>query len=270
MEKIQQRYGYSYILLRQLVKTDFKLRYQNSVLGYLWSLIKPLALFTILYIVFVKFLHVGDQIPNYAIYLLLGIVLWNFFSEVTVGSVPLIVGKGDLLRKLNFPRYNIILAGSFSALINLFLNLIVVSVFMIFKGVTLRITIIFFPFIIFELYIFSLALSFFLSALYVKYRDVNYIWEVILQGAFYATPILYPISLIATKNKLAAELLLLNPLAQLIQDARYLVVTDKTVTISSLYGNIYARLIPITIAIYIVIIASNYFRKRSKYFAEEI
>src|SRR4030042_6585150 len=133
MEKLQQRYRYSVILLKQLVKTDFKLRYQNSVLGYLWSLLKPLALFTILYIIFAKFLRIGDEVPNFAIYLLLGIVLWSFFAEITVGSVTLIVAKGDLLRKLNFPRYNIILAGSLSALINLFLNLLVVSVFMIFK-----------------------------------------------------------------------------------------------------------------------------------------
>ena len=270
MEKIQQRYRYSYILLKQLVKTDFKLRYQNSVLGYLWSLIKPLALFTILYIVFVKFLRVGDQVPNFAIYLLLGIVLWNFFAEVTIGSVTLIVGKGDLLRKLNFPRYNIILAGSFSALINLFLNLLVVSIFMIFKGVDLRMDALLFPLIIIELYIFALALAFFLSALYVKYRDVNYIWEVFMQGAFYATPILYPISIVVAKNELAAKLLLINPLAQIIQDARYMLVTDKTVTISSLYGNEYARLIPITITIVVVVVASLYFRKRSKYFAEEI
>jgi len=270
MKKLQQRYRYSFILLKQLVKTDFKLRYQNSVLGYLWSLLKPLALFTILYIIFAKFLRLGAQIPNFSIYLLLGIVLWGFFGEITNGSVMSIVGKGDLLRKLNFPRYNIVLAGSFSALINLFFNLLVVSIFMIYKGVPIKPDALLFLPIIIELYMFSLALAFSLSALYVKFRDVNFIWEVIMQGAFYATPILYPLSLIADKHKFAAQLLILNPLAQIIQDARYILVTDKTLTISSLYGNSFARLIPIFVTLLIVIASSIYFRKRSKYFAEEI
>src|SRR5205085_912081 len=109
------RYRYSIILLKQLVKTDFKLRYQGSLLGYIWSLLRPLALFVILYTVFAKILKVGNAIPNFPIYLLLGIVFWNYFAEVTTGSVTAIVGRGDLLRKLSFPRYVIVLAGSFSA-----------------------------------------------------------------------------------------------------------------------------------------------------------
>src|SRR5579859_7795649 len=95
------------VLLAELVRTDFKVRYQNSVLGYLWTLLRPLFLFAILYVVFVTILKTG------------GTVLWNYFVEVTTGSIGVIVGKGDILRKVNFPRYIIVLAGSFSALINL-------------------------------------------------------------------------------------------------------------------------------------------------------
>ena len=97
MHKIRQRYRYSVILLKQLVKTDFKLRYQNSILGYLWSLLRPLFIFLILYLVFTKFLKVGDKVPHYPVYLLLGIVLWNYFVEVTLGSVSVIVSKGETL-----------------------------------------------------------------------------------------------------------------------------------------------------------------------------
>src|SRR5258708_35249969 len=104
MHKLQQRYRYAVILLKQLVKTDFKLRYQGSVLGYAWSLLRPLFLFVILYIVFGVFLKAKGNIPHYPVYLLLGIVLWNYFAEVTAGSVGSIVGKGELLRKLNFPK----------------------------------------------------------------------------------------------------------------------------------------------------------------------
>ncbi|RKW02124.1 MAG: ABC transporter permease, partial [Candidatus Saccharimonas sp.] len=84
------------ILLRELVVTDFKLRYQGSVLGYLWSILKPIFLFIILYIVFDKFLGLGKQVEHYPVYLLVGIVLWNFFSEATVQGLQSIVSRGDL------------------------------------------------------------------------------------------------------------------------------------------------------------------------------
>src|SRR5688572_14284520 len=108
LNRIKIRYRHTTILLRELVRTDFKLRYQGSLLGYLWSLLRPLGIFTILYFVFGRFLKVGSSVPNFAAYLLLGIVLWNFFVEVTSSSVGSIVARGDLLRKLNFPRYVIV------------------------------------------------------------------------------------------------------------------------------------------------------------------
>lgn len=110
------------VLLQELVRTDFKLRYQNSTLGYLWSLLRPLFLFMILYVVFVKFLRLGGSIPHFPVYLLLGIVLWTFFVEITSQSITSIVGRGDLIRKIKIPRWIIIVAVSISALINLFLN----------------------------------------------------------------------------------------------------------------------------------------------------
>ena len=253
--------------MKQLVKTDFKLRYQNSVLGYLWSLLRPLALFAILYLVFAKFLNVGESIPHFPIYLLVGIVLWNYFVEVTTGSVSAIVSKGDLMRKLNFPKYVIVLAGSFSALINLALNSIVIAVFMAINHVDIRATIVFLPILILELFIFALALAFFLSAAFVRYRDVNYIWEVVVQGAFYATPILYPLSLVPHN---AAKILMLNPIAQIIQDVRYVLITPESQTITQLYESRAIRLAPFAMAIVLVVVSAGYFRSRSKYFAEEV
>lgn len=270
INKVKERYGYSVILLKQLVKTDFKLRYQGSVLGYVWSLLRPLALFVILYFVFAKVFKVGDAIPHYPVYLLTGIVIWNYFTEVTTGSVGAIVGKGDLLRKINFPKYVIILAGSFSALINLALNSVIIVVFMIINGVELRATALLLPILILELFIFSLALAFFLSAVFVKFRDINYIWEVIIQGAFYATPILYPLSLVSSQSLVVAKIMMLNPIAQIIQDVRYVLITPETQTISQLYGSPWARLIPLGMATVLVIASAWYFRKRSKYFAEEV
>jgi len=269
MKKLRQRYSYSFILLKQLVKTDFKLRYQNSVLGYLWSLLRPLALFLIMYVVFVKIIRVDYGVPNSAVYLLLGLVIWNYFTEVTTGSVSSIVGRGDLLRKLNFPRYVIVLSGSFAALINLFLKLIVVDIFMAISCVAISPTILYFPLLIVELFVFSLALAFFLSALFVKFRDVNYIWEVLILAGFYVTPIFYPLSMVPQTYGID-KLMMLNPMAQIIQDARYAVVTHESETIASVWGSPFARLIPILITVMIAFMASRYFRKKSKYFAEEI
>jgi ABC-2 type transport system permease protein len=267
--KLRQRYHYSIILLKQLVKTDFKLRYQNSFLGYLWSLLRPLALFLIMYIVFVKFLKVNYQVPHSAVYLLVGLVVWNYFGEVTSGSIGAIVGRGDLLRKLNFPKYTIVLAGSFSALINLAINLVVVGIFMVVQHVSVGAHLLFVPLLIVELFVFAIALAFFLSSLYVKFRDVNYIWEVIMQAAFYATPIFYPLVAVPTSYHLR-ELVMLNPLAQVIQDMRYCLVTNQSPTISSVFQNGWIRLVPIGMTVLLAVTAGTYFRRRSRFFAEEI
>ncbi len=270
LTRLSIKYRYSIILLRELVKTDFKLRYQGSFLGYIWSLLRPLFLFIILYIVFDKFLKLGASIPHYPVYLLLGIVLWNYFAEVTNTGVTSIVSSGDLLRKLNFPKYVIVLAGSFSALINLVINFAVISVFLALNNVDLRFDAVILPLILLELFLFSLGVSFLLSALFVRYRDVNYIWEVFMQAAFYATPILYPLNLVINQSLLATQLIILNPVAQIIQDARYVLVTDQTLTFEHIYGDGIYRLIPITITILFVVVAAWYFRKQSPYFAEDV
>ena len=268
MQRLRARYRYSAILLRELVRTDFKLRYQGSVLGYLWSLLRPLLLFVILYFVFAKFLKVGDSVPHYPVYLLLGIVLWNYFGEVTGGSVQSIVGRGDLLRKINFPKYVIILAGSFSALINLLLNFIVIGFFMAISGVRLTTEAFWILPLLAELFVFSIAVAFFLSALYVRFRDVSYIWEVSMQAAFYATPILYPLTKVPAH---VGGLLLLNPMAQIIQDSRHALVTPTTQTIFNFWSaHAWVRAVPFLITVITAILAASYFRSRSKYFAEEV
>lgn len=266
----KQRYGYSVILLKQLVITDFKLRYQGSALGYVWSLLRPLFLFVILYLVFDKIFNAGASIPHYPVYLLLGIVLWNYFGEVTNGGVTAIVAKGDLLRKLNFPKYVIVLAGSFSAFINLLINFVVVAIFMIINGVDLHLSALLLPLPLLELFVFSLGVAFMLSALFVKFRDINYIWEIIMQAAFYATPILYSLSFVIEKSELAAKLLMLNPVAQIIQDSRYVLISDQTITYEHLYGSGLYRLIPLSLVVIFTVFAAWYFKKQSPQFAEEI
>lgn len=258
------------ILLRELVITDFKLRYQGSVLGYLWSLLKPLMLFAILYVVFVHFLRFGAGIEHFAVQLLLGIVLWTFFTEATGQGMGAIVGRGDLIRKVNFPKYIIVISGTISALINLLLNLSVVLVFIILNGVHLTWTALLFPVFLLELYVFSLGLAFLLAAVFVKLRDISHIWEVFLQGLFYATPILYPLSLVSAANVTASKVLMLNPIAQIVQDSRYTLVTQDAPTTWSVISNPILEMVPLIIIILIVFCAVYYFRKQQPYFAENV
>jgi ABC-2 type transport system permease protein len=267
IQKLTTRYTYALILLRQLIKTDFKLRYQGSVLGYLWSLLRPLAIFIIMYVVFLKFLKFNYGVPHSTVYLFVGIVMWNYFADVTSTGLGSIVGKGDLLRKINFPKYVVVLTGSFSALINLFFNLVVVGIFMVLDGVHIHWHILWAIPLIAELFVLALGVAFFLSALFVRLRDLNYIWEIILQAGFYATPVFYPLVLVPMHY---AKWLLLNPMAQIIQDLRYVIVAPQSPTIDHYWHSPYMRLVPITIILLITICSAYYFRKNAKRFAEEI
>ena len=256
------------VLLRELTLTDFKLRYQQSALGYLWSILKPLMLFAVMYIVFAKFLAMGGDIPNYAVYLLAGISFWTFFAEATTQGLQAIVSRGDLIRKINFPKYIIVLSGTISALINLFFNLIVVLVFAIFTGVKFRWTLFLLPLNILEMYVLALGIGLFLGSLYVKYRDVGYLWEVGLQLFFYATPIIYPITMVSGTHPLMAKLMMLSPMAQVIQDIRYNLVTDVTETLWTMWDNPLIGIVPIGVVLIVFGLGAVYFAKSSKQFAE--
>ncbi|HPF31077.1 MAG TPA: ABC transporter permease [Candidatus Saccharibacteria bacterium] len=253
-------------ILHEMVRTDFKVRYQGSLLGYMWSLLKPLMLFAILYVVFTYIIPLGKDVPHYSVYLLTGIVLWNFFIESTNLGASSIVARGDLIRKIRIPRYLVVVSSSVSALINLGLSMIVVFVFALFDGIAPSIEWLMIIPIVIELFIFAQGLSFLLSALYVKYRDITYIWEIFLQAGFYGTPILYPLTAVPESLQ---KIFFINPLAQIIQDARYFIVTDSSVTIWSIVHS-YKVLIPFVVILVISTIGGLYFKRRSKFFAEDI
>jgi ABC-2 type transport system permease protein len=257
-------------LLSELVRTDFKLRYQGSVLGYAWSILRPLFLFGILYVIFAIVLKSGGGIPHFPVYLLFGIVLWTFFTDMTTQSLGSIVGRGDLIRKIRIPRWIIVFSSSLLAVINLGLNLIIVAIAMVINGVELHSTILFTPLLILEIYIFALGISLFLSAAFVKFRDISYIWEVLLQAGFYLTPILYAMSII---HKVSFQkILLLNPMAQAIQDARYAAITHdaRVVTISRVFDGGWYMLIPFAIVLFVLVVGILYFKSQADSFAENL
>ena len=255
-------------LLSELVRTDFKLRYQGSALGYAWSLLRPLFLFAILYVVFTRVFSLGKDVPHYPVYLLLGIVIWNFFIEMTSQSLGSIVSRGDLIRKIRIPRWIIVFSTSISALINLSLNLIIVVVFILINHVDLFKTALLLPLILAEVYVFALGISLFLSAAFVKFRDLSYIWEVILQGAFYLTPILNPMSRITDITFQKA--ILLNPMAQAIQDARYTTVTRQAVTTYHVFQGGWYAYTPFIVVVLVLVGGLQYFKKEAKHFAENV
>lgn len=257
------------ILLRELVVTDFKLRYQGSALGYAWSVLKPLFLFVILYVVFEKFLRLGRDIEHYPVYLLLGVVLWGFFTEATTQGLQSIVSRGDLIRKINFPKYIIVISGTISALINVLINMVVVVIFSLVNGVEFRPEAFLIIPLLLELYVFALAVAFFLAAVNAKFRDVGYLWEIFLQAAFYATPILYPLQMVMKEAGWAAKWIMLNPVAQSIQDIREVLITQQTVQLYDLVHG-WKVLIPFILIVIVALLAVFYFKRNQKFFAEQI
>jgi ABC-2 type transport system permease protein len=254
-------------LLRELALTDYKVKYQGSLLGgYVWSFAKPLLLFAVLYFVFTRFVRFGAGVPDYALNLLLGLVLWTYFADATVRAMGSIVERGDLIRKVYFPRVIIVAATSLSSLITLGLNLVVVAVFILFSGVGLRLTAPLFLLLVLELYALALGCSFLLAALYVRFRDFRHLWELGLQMLFYSSPIIYPLSFVPSQYR---ELFSLNPIAQIIEDSRHVLISSTTPTTLEM---IHSPLVVIPYAIPFIVLALGYlyFSHAAAEFAEEI
>ena len=255
-------------MVRELALTDFRLKYQGSIFGYLWSLMKPLAIFTVLYLVFSILVRIpGSDIAHYPVYLLLGIILWNYFAESTLSAMHSIVDKGDLIRKVYFPRSVILLSNSISALITLMLNLLVIVVFMLIVHIyPSPLKILGFLALMGELYLLSLGTSFFLAALYVKFRDLAYIWEVALQLLFYASAIIFPLSIVPRRY---LRILTLSPITQVIQDARKLIVSPATITtFDSVHS--WLRFTPYMLPILLVVLGYLHFEHAAGQFAEDV
>lgn len=262
------------VLLYELVKTDFKLRYQGSILGIAWSVLRPLLIFAVMYVVFVKFLRFTDGTPQYPMVLLLGIALWGFFSEATTVGMNSIVARGDILRKISFPKYIIIVSAIMTSVISLTINLAVVIVIALFTGIKLSWWVLLVPLSIVQLFALAFGLSLILSTLYVKFRDIGHLWDVVLQILFYAVPIIYPLSMVSNIEFMgihAQKILMLNPIAQIIQDIRFALISPTTVpTTWSTISNLWIALVPVILTAVVFFVGLWFFARNSKRFAEEL
>ena len=212
-------------LTRELAVTTFKLKYTGSVLGYAWSLVKPLLIFGMTYLVFAVFLLRGrtSAAENFPVQLLIGIVVWTFIADATGSSVSAIAGNAHILRKAYFPRWILVVASTLSATMTLAVNIALVLLVGIPLGwFHLGLQTLLLPLLFFELYLFVVGIGMLLSALFVFYRDLGHVWEILLQLLFYASAIVFPFGLVPQRFRV---LMAFNPIAQIIEDMRRALVT---------------------------------------------
>ncbi|HEX5309233.1 MAG TPA: ABC transporter permease [Solirubrobacteraceae bacterium] len=259
-----------------LAKTEFKLTFFGSALGYLWQLMRPLLLFGVIYFVLssTKLASENDR-PHYAAALLLGIVLFTFFNESSGGAVTSLVNRENLVRKIEFPRIAVPISIVITALMNLSLNLIPVLIFLFAAGASPQWSWLELPLLALMLAAFTTGLAMILSVSYVSYRDVRPIWDVIMQATFYASGIFFPIATLKDKHIFGvtvnlSHVLMANPFAAILQEARHVFISHDYPTASTVIGGGALILIPIGIGVATLIGGFLLFDRRAPKVAEQL
>jgi ABC-type polysaccharide/polyol phosphate transport system ATPase subunit/ABC-type polysaccharide/polyol phosphate export permease len=230
------------VVAGRLAVVEYRLKYTDAALGYAWALMRPLATFAVLDLVFTRVAHFDAGVPHYAVYLLAALVLWTFFLDATDTSVFALVNNGELLRKLPLPRSALPLAVVMRALLDLGMNLIAVSVFVVASGISPSLRWIELPFLVLFLAGVATGLALLLSSLYVRLRDVDQLWSVLGQMLFYASPILYVAS--ALPHAIVRPLVLLNPLAAVFTQMRFALLGGGAPSAATVAGGTFWLLIP--------------------------
>jgi ABC-2 type transport system permease protein len=254
-------------LLYLISITEFKKTYFGTVLGYLWSVLRPLMLFGVLLFVFTQIFRLGSQVPHYPVLLLLNIVLFGFFSEATQAAVTSVVNQEGVVRKTQFPRLVIPLSVVITSLLNLGVNLIVVLVFLLAFGVTPTWTWLLFPLVLVLLFAFATAVSLILASLYVRFRDTAIIWSVTATALFYATPVLYPIEAVPSAYR---DLIMLNPLTPIFEQVRRWVIDPGAPGAASAAGGWLHLLAPAALFVAVCAFGAWLFNHQAPRIAEEL
>jgi ABC-2 type transport system permease protein len=255
-------------LLWLMSVTEFKKTFFGTVLGYIWSLMRPLLLFAVLLLVFTQIFKIGDEVPHYEVLLLFNIVLFGFFQEGTGGAVSSVLLQEGIVRKTQFPRLVIPLAVVLTALFTLGLNMIVVFVFMLAFGVAPMWTWLLFPLILLPLAVFVSALAMLLSALNVRFRDVAIIWVVLATALNYGTPVIYPLSIVPEGLK---HLLTANPLTPLFQQAHiWMIGPEKTESVYTAAGGPLPLIVAGLIYVVVCVLGVWVFNREAPRIAEQL
>jgi ABC-2 type transport system permease protein len=259
---LRDRLIYQARILRVLSRTDFKLKYAGSVLGYVWSATKPLLYFTILWIVFRSLFRSG--IHNYSLYLITGVVLWTFVADAVSATLPSIVSRASILRRISFPPIVIPVAATLTAVMTFLINLLIVIVFIAANRIEPRLQWLLLIPLFVELYLFVLGVCLIVAILYVRFRDIAQIWEVAASALFFAAPIMYPVTLLPPW---ARHIVVFNPFVQILQDTRRIILgaDAHAVRLIGFHGN---HLIPLTVILALLLGAFWLYRRNAPYFAE--
>ena len=257
----------SFELLYLIAVTEFKKAYFGTVLGYVWSLARPLMLFGVLLAVFTQIFRIGSLVPNYEVLLLFNIVLFGFFQEATLTAVNSIASQEAVVRKTQFPRLVIPLAVVVTAAFNLGLNLIVVFAFILAFGVGPEWTWLLFPVFLGLLFVLTTAVSMIVSSLYPRFRDVSIIWSVVATVLFYGSPILYPIEVVPDTLR---DILLVNPLTPLFELGRMWVIDPSAPGPAEAAGGAVWLLLPAAIYLGVCALAVWIFNREAPLIAEQL
>ena len=248
--------------------TEYRLTYFGSVLGYLWSLVRPLMLFGIYYVVFSQIVDFGGDIANYPVLLLMNIVVFNFFIDSTSRAVTSVVDREAMVRKMQFPRLVIPLARVMSSVLNLAISLIAVFVFVLAYGLSPRLTWLLLPVTLVLIALFTLCVSMMLSALYVRFRDIAPIWGVLTTALFYGSPVLYAID--AVPQPYREWIVRLNPLAPLLEQNRQWVIDAGAPGAATAAGGAAWLLMPLAIGLAVSALGVWVFNREAPLIAERL
>ncbi|HTW42732.1 MAG TPA: ABC transporter permease [Solirubrobacteraceae bacterium] len=277
-------------LTYNIARSEFKLKFFGSALGYVWQVMRPLLLFSVLYVFFVVIGHVGkggkpgEQL--YGVQMLGTIVLFTFFAEATGGAVRSVVERENLVRKIQFPRLAIPLSVVLLSLFNLALNLLVVMIFALAAGVRPMLSWLELPLIIAMLAVLATGTAMLLSALFVRFRDIQPIWEVFSQILFYASPVILPIEVIREKlinspahvpalahppnHQLLWHIYTLNPLVTVFQQFRHAMIVHAAYSAGQALGSWGALLEPLAFVLVIFALGFWYFNREAPHIAEDL
>jgi ABC-2 type transport system permease protein len=254
-------------LTATLAISDFKLRFFGSALGYLWTLMRPLLLFGVLYLVFTEIVKFGAGVENYPVYLLTAIVLFTFFGEATTRGVTSLAERESMLRKIRFPRMVIPLSVALHSLFNLGLNLIVVFVFVLASGIGPRVSWLELVPLVAVLVLFATGVTMLLSALYVRYRDVQPIWEVVLQILFYASPVIYVTDKLPESIR---NIAMVNPLTAVLTEMRHVLIDPAAPTAADVIGGAVWLLVPLAVVLASFALGTWVFMREAPRIAENL
>ncbi len=250
-----------------LAITEFKLRYFGSVMGYFWSLMRPLMLFGVLYVVFTHIVRFGGDVLHYPVYLLTSIVLWTYFAEATNGSVTSLVARENLLRKVRFPRMAIPLSVALTALFNLGMNLLAVLVFILASGIRPTLGWLALPLLVLVLLALATGVGMLLSALYVRFRDMAPIWDVALQILFYGSPVLY---VVASFPDSIQRFMAANPIAVVLTQMRHSLIDPQAPTAAASVGGAPLLIVPALIVAGVFVLGLWVFNREAPRIAENL